>query len=29
MRLLNDDGMDLDLALRRFGTPTVQFVEDV
>ncbi|TGP65454.1 hypothetical protein EN868_03115 [Mesorhizobium sp. M2D.F.Ca.ET.225.01.1.1] len=29
MRLMNDDGMDLQLALRRFGNPTVQFIEDV
>ncbi|TPN43204.1 hypothetical protein [Mesorhizobium sp. B1-1-7] len=29
MRLLNDDGMDLELSLRKFGTPTVQFIEDV
>lgn len=29
MRLMNDDGMDLELALRRFGNPTVQFIEDV
>jgi hypothetical protein len=29
MRLLQDDGMDLELALRRFGNPTVQFVEDM
>ncbi|TIN83097.1 hypothetical protein [Mesorhizobium sp.] len=29
MRLANDDGLDLELALRRFGSPTVQFVEDI
>lgn len=29
MRLMQDDGMDLELALRRFGTPTIQFVEDL
>ncbi|TPI39314.1 hypothetical protein FJW07_14140 [Mesorhizobium sp. B3-1-9] len=29
MRLASDDGMDLQLSLRRFGTPTVQFIEDV
>lgn len=29
MRLMQDDGMDLELAMRRFGTPTVQFIEDV
>ncbi|AZO04588.1 hypothetical protein [Mesorhizobium sp. M2A.F.Ca.ET.043.02.1.1] len=29
MRLASDDSMDLQLSLRRFGTPTVQFVEDV
>lgn len=29
MRLLQDDGLDLELALRRFGSPTVQFIEDV
>lgn len=28
MRLANDDGLDLELALRKFGTPTIQFVED-
>jgi len=29
MKLAADDAMDLDLALRRFGNPTVNFVEDV
>lgn len=29
MRLATDDAMDLELALRRFGSPTVNFVEDV
>jgi len=29
MRLATDDAMDLDLSLRRFGTPTVNFIEDV
>ncbi|BCH32642.1 hypothetical protein MesoLjLc_45720 [Mesorhizobium sp. L-8-10] len=29
MRLASDDAMDLELALRRFGTPTVNFVEDL
>lgn len=29
MRLASDDGMDLELALRRFGNPTVNFLEDV
>jgi hypothetical protein len=29
MRLASDDAMDLELSLRRFGTPTVQFIEDV
>lgn len=29
MRLANDDGMDLELALRKFGTPSIQFVEDL
>lgn len=28
-RLASDDGMDLELSLRRFATPTIQFVEDV
>jgi len=28
-RLASDDSMDLELALRRFATPTVQFVEDL
>lgn len=29
MRLASDDAMDLELALRRFGNPTVNFLEDV
>lgn len=29
MRLATDDAMDLELALRRFGTPSVSFVEDI
>lgn len=29
MRLASDDALDLQLALRRFGNPTVNFVEDV
>ncbi|MBZ9888129.1 hypothetical protein LB559_09275 [Mesorhizobium sp. BR1-1-3] len=29
MRLANDDGLDLELALRRFGSPSISFVEDV
>lgn len=29
MRLATDDAMDLELALRRFGSPTVNFIEDV
>lgn len=29
MRLASDDAMDLELALRRFGNPTVNFIEDV
>ncbi|MGX9144975.1 hypothetical protein [Mesorhizobium sp. 128a] len=29
MRLLNDGGMDLELAMRKWGTPSVQFVEDL
>lgn len=29
MRLQEDSGMDLELALRRFGSPTVNFIEDV
>lgn len=29
MRLLQDDGMDLELSLRRFGNPTIQFIEDL
>lgn len=29
MRLVSDDQMDLELQMRRFGSPTVQFVEDV
>jgi hypothetical protein len=29
MRLATDDAMDLELAMRRFGNPTVNFVEDV
>jgi len=29
MRLASDDAMDLELALRRFGNPTVSFIEDV
>lgn len=29
MRLATDDAMDLELALRRFGSPTVSFIEDV
>lgn len=28
MRLASDDAMDLELALRRFGNPTVNFIED-
>lgn len=29
MRLASDDAMDLELALRRFGSPTVNFIEDL
>lgn len=29
MRLMQDDGLDLELALRRFGNPTIQFIEDL
>ncbi|MBA3576179.1 MAG: hypothetical protein H0W39_00985 [Sphingomonas sp.] len=29
MRLATDDAMNLDLQLRRFGTPTVSFIEDL
>lgn len=29
VRLASDDAMDLELALRRFGNPTVNFIEDV
>lgn len=29
MKLATDDAMNLELSLRRFGTPTVNFVEDV
>ncbi|MDH6229606.1 hypothetical protein M2281_000178 [Mesorhizobium soli] len=29
MKLATDDAMDLELALRRFGNPTVNFIEDV
>lgn len=29
MRLANDDGLDLELALRRYGTPSISFIEDV
>lgn len=29
MRLANDDGLDLELSLRRFGSPTIQFIEDL
>lgn len=29
MRLVSDDQMDLDLQLRRFGNPSVSFIEDV
>jgi hypothetical protein len=29
MRLTTDDAMDLELTLRRFAQPTVQFIEDV
>lgn len=29
VRLADDAGMDLELALRRFGNPTVQFIEDL
>jgi hypothetical protein len=29
MRLASDDAMDLELSLRRFGSPTVNFIEDV
>jgi hypothetical protein len=29
MRLATDDAMDLDLALHRFGSPTVMFLEDI
>jgi hypothetical protein len=29
MRLANDDGLDLELALRRFSSPSVQFIEDL
>jgi hypothetical protein len=29
MRLATDDAMNLDLALRRFGNPTVNFIEDL
>lgn len=29
VRLQEDNGMDLELAMRRFGSPTVSFVEDV
>lgn len=29
MRLASDDAMDLELAMRRFGSPTVNFIEDL
>ncbi|RUM99038.1 hypothetical protein EET67_05210 [Pseudaminobacter arsenicus] len=29
MKLATDDAMNLDLALRRFGSPTVNFIEDL
>lgn len=29
VRLMDDAGMDLELAMRRFGTPTVSFIEDL
>lgn len=29
MRLASDDAMDLELALRRFASPTVNFIEDI
>jgi hypothetical protein len=29
MRLLQDDGLDLELSLRRFSSPSVQFIEDL
>jgi hypothetical protein len=29
MRLAEDSGMDLELSLRRFGSPTVKFIEDL
>lgn len=29
MRLASDDGLDLELSLRKFATPTVAFIEDV